>query len=133
MWGIYKTRSAEIKIVADILIDSEESQTGGGFWGHPKRYIDVLQNETADGTLALVPYDNVTLTATDMSVEKVVFDVQITLFHRTKLPLVVRSLSKYLSSTRKKQKRDFITYCINGFNYPWRFIFYSSCSVKNVM
>ena len=62
-----------MKIVADILIDSEESKTGGDFEDIQSDILDVLQNGTANGTLDLVLDDNVTLTATAMSVDKVAF------------------------------------------------------------
>ncbi|XP_078325464.1 uncharacterized protein LOC111124244 isoform X3 [Crassostrea virginica] len=68
-----KKRSAEMKIVADILIDSEESKTGGDFEDIQSDILYFLQNETTDGPLDLVLDDNVTLTATDMSVDKVAF------------------------------------------------------------
>ena len=108
-----------MKIVADILIDSEESKTGGDFEDIQSDILYFLQNETTDGPLDLVLDDNVTLTATDMSVDKVAFKCPNNTFPSYQTSSCGKISFKILIEYLKKRKFvTFITHCCYGFNGP---------------
>lgn len=62
-----------MKIEVEFVIEADESQSEQGFEDIQNEMLGVLTNETLNGTLAIVLDDNVTLIATEMTAEKVVF------------------------------------------------------------
>lgn len=62
-----------MKIEVEFVIEADGSQTEQGFEDIQDEMLGVLANETENGTLAIVLDGNVTLIATDMAAEKVVF------------------------------------------------------------
>lgn len=71
--AVTRKRSAEMKIEVEFVIEADGSQTEQGFEDIQDEMLGVLTNETENGTLAIVLDGNVTLIATDMTAEKVVF------------------------------------------------------------
>lgn len=62
-----------MKIEVEFVIEAGESETEQGFEDIQDEMLGVLTNKTENGTLAIVLDGNVTLIATDMAAEKVVF------------------------------------------------------------
>ncbi|XP_062584689.1 sushi, von Willebrand factor type A, EGF and pentraxin domain-containing protein 1-like [Saccostrea cucullata] len=69
-----RKRSPKLEIVVDFVIDSENVQTEQGFVGIQSSMMNVLINESSNGSLSITLDDNVTLSANDLSAANVAFE-----------------------------------------------------------
>ncbi|XP_062584759.1 sushi, von Willebrand factor type A, EGF and pentraxin domain-containing protein 1-like [Saccostrea cucullata] len=69
-----RKRSADMKIIADFIIESDESESTPDFINIQSNMMDTLKNKSVNGSLVITLENNVTLTSNDLSVAKVTYE-----------------------------------------------------------